>query len=223
MPDHAKAYLDEGTPEEISRRQFLARASIFTGSVVGLGLAVPLIASLIPKPELVDANKGFSPLNAGEFAQLERSASKPVKIFFTKLVTDGFYKTDTDYYVWGIKLGPADMDQFRGERPDLFSMQAGQTLGFTVGTLGFVMWSPLCPHLNCKYDWNDSLNAFLCPCHGSEFSRFGQHKKSSSGQFIGPAPRGLDPLPFKEQSGMAQVEWVKYAPNTPSIIRVSYW
>ena len=223
MPDHAKAYQDPGTPDEISRRAFLARASIFTGTIVGLAVAVPIVATLFPKNELVDANKGFAPLNKDEFAQLERSLDKPVKIFFNKLVTDGYYKTNQEYYVWGLKLGPDDLQKLRSERPELFSPPDSTTLGFDVGSLGFVMWSPLCPHLNCKYDWNDSLGGFLCPCHGSEFTKFGQHKRNAQGAFIGPAPRGLDPLPFQEQGGAAQVEWVKYAANTPTIMRVSYW
>lgn len=223
MSDHARAYKDPGTPEEISRRAFLARASIFAGTIVGLGLAVPLVTSLVPKAELVDANKGFAPLNKDEFAELERTLDKPVKIFFNKLVTDGYYKTNNEYYVWGLKLNPADLQTLRSERPELFAQQDRTALDFEVGNLGFVMWSPLCPHLNCKYDWDDSLGGFLCPCHGSEFSRFGQHKKNAQGHFIGPAPRGLDPLPFREQSGVAQVEWVKYAANTTNIVRVSYW
>jgi menaquinol-cytochrome c reductase iron-sulfur subunit len=223
LPEFAKAYQDPGTPEDISRRAFLARATIFTGTIVGLGLAIPLVVALTPKPELVDANRGYSTLDRTEFAELVRTLNKPVKIFFNKLVTDGYYKINTEYYVWGVKLGPNDMQQLRRERPELFTEPASGALDFQVGELGFVMWSPLCPHLNCKYDWNDSLGAFLCPCHGSEFSKFGRHLKNAQGRFIGPAQRGLDPLPFREQSGIAEVEWVKYAANTPDIVVVSYW
>ena len=104
MSNEHNAYQDPGTPEEVSRRAFLARATIFTGSVIGLGLTIPLVGSLVPKSELVDANKGFSPLNKDEFAQLEQTLDKPVKIFFSKLVTDGYMKQDTEYYVWGLKL-----------------------------------------------------------------------------------------------------------------------
>jgi Rieske Fe-S protein len=223
LSNHAKAYQDPGTPEEISRRAFLARASIFTGTIVGLAVAVPITVSLFPTRELVDANKGYAPLDKDEFAELERTVDKPVKIFFNKLITDGYYKTNQEYYVWGLKLSPADLQALQSERPELFGAAAAPSLDFQVGNLGFVMWSPLCPHLNCKYDWVDSLNGFLCPCHGSEFTKFGQHKKNDQGRYIGPAPRGLDPLPFQEQKGVAQVEWVKYAANTPNIIRVSYW
>jgi menaquinol-cytochrome c reductase iron-sulfur subunit len=224
LSEIAKAYQDPGTPEDISRRAFLARATIFTGTIVGLGLLIPVVTSLVPTQELIDQNKGYSPLTKDEFAQLQRTTDKPVKIFFNKLVTDGYYKTNDEYYVWGIKLSPDELQKFQTARPELFAKDPGQNgLDFQVGQLGFVMWSPLCPHLNCKYDWNDSLNCFLCPCHGSEFSLYGVHKRNSQGAFIGPAQRGLDPLPFREQDGMAQVEWVKYAANSANIIRVSYW
>jgi len=223
LTTEAKAYEDPGTPEEISRRAFFARATIFTGTVVGLGLAIPLVASLVPKRELIEANKGFSNLDKNEFAQLERSLDKPVKIFFRKLVTDGYAQEDTEYYVWGLKFNGQDEQKFRAERPELFDTAKRGAIDYPVGNLGFVMFSPLCPHLNCKYDWDDGLKGFLCPCHGSQFNRYGKHIKDQAGHFIGPSPRGLDPLPFQEHSGNAQVEWIKFAANTPNIVRVSYW
>jgi len=220
VSNEAKAYKDPGTPEEISRRAFLARATIFSGTVIGIGLTIPLVGSLVPKSELVDANKGFAPLDKDEFAQLEQSIDKPVKIFFSKLVVNGYMKEDTEYYVWGLKLSDADVAQMRTERPELFTANA---MGYPVGNLNFVMFSSLCPHLNCKYDWDTGLNAFLCPCHGSQFSKYGKHMKNAAGKFIGPAPRGLDPLPFSEEGGVAQVEWIKFAANTPDMVRMSYW
>jgi cytochrome b6-f complex iron-sulfur subunit len=43
----------------------------------------------------------------------------------------------------------------------------------------------VCTHLGCIYDWKPAENKFICPCHGSQFSR--------EGQFLaGPAPRNLD-------------------------------
>jgi Rieske Fe-S protein len=223
VSNEAKAYQDPGSPEDVSRRAFLARATIFAGSIVGLGLTIPLVASLVPKPELVDANKGFSPLNKDEFAQLEQSIDKPVKIFFSKPVVNGYMREDTDYYVWGLKLSDADAQKLREERPEFFNPTHMGDVNYPVGNLNFVMFSSLCPHLNCKYDWDDSLKAFLCPCHGSQFNKYGKHMRTASGQYIGPAPRGLDPLPFQEQNGIAEVEWIKFAANTPDVIRMSYW
>jgi cytochrome b6-f complex iron-sulfur subunit len=43
----------------------------------------------------------------------------------------------------------------------------------------------VCTHLGCLYNWRDSENKFVCPCHGSQFQ--------ANGTYIqGPAPRSLD-------------------------------
>ena len=209
-------------PEEIGRSRFLAQATIVMGGVVGLGLTIPLLGALWPKPELINANKGWSSLKPDEFAMLKAGLDKPVKLnFIKKDVSDGYLPaSDQDYYVWGIHMTPEEEQAFRSERPDLFDKTG--SVDFPVGTLGFVIFSSLCPHLNCKYDWDASLKAFLCPCHGSQFSRFGAHMKNASGQYIGPSPRGLDPIPFREQSGVAEVEWVKFKANEPDRLIVSY-
>jgi Rieske Fe-S protein len=81
--------------------------------------------------------------------------------------------------------------------------------------MGFVIFSPICPHLGCYYNWNDAQNRFMCPCHGSQYTFDGTH-------VAGPAPRGLDPLPFREQTGAAEVTWIVYQSNTPQRIVVSY-
>ncbi|RME46415.1 MAG: Rieske (2Fe-2S) protein [Chloroflexi bacterium] len=43
----------------------------------------------------------------------------------------------------------------------------------------------VCTHLGCLFQWRPSENRFICPCHGSQFSRTGQY-------LAGPAPRNLD-------------------------------
>ena len=53
-------------------------------------------------------------------------------------------------------------------RPELFS--GSDKLPYPVVNMGFVVFSPICPHLGCKYAWNDAQNKFLCPCHGSVYS-----------------------------------------------------
>jgi len=39
---------------------------------------------------------------------------------------------------------------------------------------------------------------------------------------LGPANRGLDPLPFEEKSGVAQITWITYEQTTADRIAVSY-
>jgi cytochrome b6-f complex iron-sulfur subunit len=46
-----------------------------------------------------------------------------------------------------------------------------------------------CPHLGCRVPECLSSQWFECPCHGSRYSRVGEHKG-------GPAPRGLDHFPL---------------------------
>jgi len=210
-------------PEEIGRTRFLAEATVALGSVVALGLIIPLAGTLWPKSELLNANKGWSDISKDEFDALKASIDKPVKINFQKKgVVDGYLVSDEDYYVWGVHMTPAEEAQFKQERPDLFDPGKLGDVKFPVVTMGFVLFSSVCPHLQCKFAWDDGLKAFLCPCHGSQFSKFGMHMKRPDGSFIGPAPRGLDPVPFREQNGIAQVEWVKYFANVPYRMIVSY-
>ena len=209
--------------EEMGRLRFMAQFTVAAGSFVGLGLVIPLLATLWPRPELLNANKGWSPISKDEFDKLKASLDKPVKIHFTKKgVIDGYLVSDQDYYVWGVHMTSAEEAKFRQERSDLFTPKLLGDVTFPVLTMGFVLFSSICPHLQCKFDWDDSLRAFLCPCHGSQFNKYGAHMKKPDGSYIGPAPRGLDPVPFREQSGIADVEWVKYFANVPYRMIVSY-
>ena len=45
--------------------------------------------------------------------------------------------------------------------------------------------SLVCTHLGCIFDWKPTDGKFICPCHGSQFTRDGHY-------LTGPAPRGLD-------------------------------
>jgi Rieske Fe-S protein len=67
--------------------------------------------------------------------------------------------------------------------------------------------SCVCPHEGCTVSWNDGQNGFICPCHDSFFAPDGSRVK-------GPARRGLDPLPTREQNGILQVQYVSFVNNT---------
>ncbi len=43
-----RAYDEPETPDEISRRTFMANAMVTIGGVVGLVLAIPIVGSLLP-------------------------------------------------------------------------------------------------------------------------------------------------------------------------------
>ncbi len=207
------AYDDPGTPEEISRRSFMANATLTIGGIIGLGLAIPIIGSLLPSS---GASKGaWEPLTADELKALETATAKPVKLDFTLKGKDSYLpEQSSGQYVWGIKVDP---EKFAKQRPDL-----SKTLPYADGTydvvnMNFVILSSICPHLGCAPQWDETFTPprFKCPCHGSQFDIDGAH-------LAGPAPRGMDPLPFKEQSGTASIMWIRYQTSIPDRIIVTY-
>jgi menaquinol-cytochrome c reductase iron-sulfur subunit len=206
---HAEAYKDEGTPAEQSRRTFMVQMTVLLGGVIGLGIAIPVVGSMIP---LADSSAaGGSPLAPDELAALQKATEKPIKVTFKVKGKDAYLpEAQNEEFVWAIKTDQAAM---QAKRPELFA--GGDKLPYPSVSMGFVLFSPICPHLGCRYQWNDSATKFLCPCHGSQFTNLGEH-------VAGPAQRGLDPLPLKNTAGTAEVTWIVYAPNTPHHIILSY-
>jgi menaquinol-cytochrome c reductase iron-sulfur subunit len=206
---HAEAYKDEGTPQEQSRRTFMVQATLALGGLIGLGIAIPVVSSLIPSSDSLGSTG--SPLTGDELAQLKKATDKPVKVTFAVKDKDGYLpEASTDEFVWAIKTDEATM---RAKRPELFA--GADKLPYPVVTMGFVVFSPICPHLGCRYEWSDQLDKFSCPCHGSQYTNLGEHT-------AGPAQRGLDPLPLADKSGTAQITWIQYEQNVPDHIVLSY-
>jgi len=206
---HAEAYKDDGTPAEQSRRTFMVQMVLALGGVIGLGIAIPVAGSLIP---LADTSKaGGSPLTPEEFAALQKATDTPIKVSFKVKMKDAYLpEAQTDEGVWAVKTDQATL---KAKRPELFGIE--NDLPYPAITMGFVLFSPICPHLGCRPDWKNEIKKFVCPCHGSQFTNLGEHT-------AGPAQRGLDPLPLKAHSGTAEVTWIVYAPNTPHHIVLSY-
>ena len=219
MSEHiAQAYKDDGTPEEQSRRVFLANATVAVGGIIGLVLAVPLAASLIPESLIApekSAGGVWANLPPDQFKQLASKPGTPVKITFQFDFADGYFPPAEDtQFLWGVKLTPQQDQTFRAKRPDLFANPAGE-VKYDPVVMSFVMFSSICPHLGCRYNWEADQNRFICPCHGSQFGVQGD-------KLAGPAPRGLDPLPFREKSGAAQVTWIQYKSGEPDRVIVAY-
>jgi menaquinol-cytochrome c reductase iron-sulfur subunit len=206
------AYDDAAAPEEISRRKFMANATIAIGGVIGLGLAIPIVGALIP--DVGSGGASWTPLDAAGWKQLQTATDKAIKIDINLKSKDAYLpEQSAPQSVWGIKV--KDPAKFKADRPDLFGPAGKDSLPYSIVNLGFVIFSPICPHLGCFYGYDSDANKFHCPCHGSQFDGEGKH-------IAGPAARGLDPLPLREQSGVAQVEWIRYAPTVPDRLVVSY-
>jgi menaquinol-cytochrome c reductase iron-sulfur subunit len=203
---HAEAYKDPGTPDEQSRRTFMANAVIALGGVIGIGLTIPLVVSLLPTTEgSTDQWSALTPEQAAAFKKA--TDTMPVKVTFNVHEVNGYFgATDTEEFVWAVR---ATDEQVKKERPELYD--PAEKPPYPVVSMGFVVFSPICPHLGCKYTWNTAQNKFLCPCHGSIYSEFGKHE-------AGPALRGLDPLPLREYSGKVQITWIEYRDNNPRMI-----
>lgn len=206
---HAVSYEDDGTPQEQSRRKFMVNMVVGLSGVIGLVLGIPLVATMIP-----DASSGgaaWTPLSDEEFKKLQAATETPVKITFRVHTIDGYLApADTEQFVWAIKTDEAKM---RAKRPELF--EGTEKLPYAVVNMGFVVFSPICPHLGCPYVYDPNLGKFACHCHGSQYDAFGVH-------VAGPAQRGLDPLPLRDHNGKAEVTWIHYKGNEPDHVILSY-
>lgn len=56
-----------------------------------------------------------------------------------------------------------------------------------------------CVHLGCKVPWCGSAQWYQCPCHGSNYNRWGEYQ-------LGPAPRGLDRFATRVVEGRLLVD-----------------
>jgi Rieske Fe-S protein len=207
------AYDDPGDADEISRRGFMAKATLAIGGIVGLGLAIPIVGSLLPEGS---ASKGtWAPLTADEFKTLQAATSKPVKLEFQLKSKDSYLpEQSSGEYVWGIKTDKQKFESARTDLPKTWTLPFSDG-NYDVVNMNFVILSPICPHLGCRPIWNDSATRFQCPCHGSQFNFDGEH-------VAGPAPRGMDPLPLQEQSGVANIMWIRYESGVPDRVIISY-
>jgi Rieske Fe-S protein len=213
----AQAYKDPGTPEEQSRREFLANATLAVGGVIGLVLTIPLLGSLIPESLINPSKSGgtWADLPPDAVKQMTAKNGTPLKITFSFQYADGYFPPEADtQFVWGVKLTPEQAAGFKAKRPDIYANPAG-AIAYDAVVMDFVIFSSICPHLGCRFNWDTGANRFICPCHGSQFDNEGA-------KLAGPAPRGLDPLPFRDKDGPAQVTWIQYKSGQPDRVIVAY-
>src|ERR1700736_6594046 len=109
----------------------MANAVVALGGVIGLGLAIPLVASLIPPG---DANTSeWSPLTPDEVTALNKATDKPVKVTFMLHETNGYFgAADSEQFFWAIKVDEAAM---RKKRPELFG--GIEKVSYPIVSLGF--------------------------------------------------------------------------------------
>jgi cytochrome b6-f complex iron-sulfur subunit len=64
---------------------------------------------------------------------------------------------------------------------------------------GFLAVYQRCTHLGCSVPWDQTQQAFICPCHSSQFSPDGDVLNP-------PAPRPLDLFPITIEAGEIRVD-----------------
>lgn len=158
----------------------MSRRTFFTW---GAGLFSGLIAAVIGIPMVGSLfnSKSSSKREFVEVADLESiPPNEPKRIFFSQMVKDAFMVEPSTSEVWVVKHSDSNVTVF----------------------------SPICPHLGCSYNWQPTLDEFVCPCHGSIFSMDGR-------VLGGPAPRGLDTLPIKIENGKLYLKWERFEVGIP--------
>jgi menaquinol-cytochrome c reductase iron-sulfur subunit len=105
---------------------------------------------------------------------------RPAKLTFQYVRLDAYLRQPVIEYVWVAKRSAADA----------------------------VVYSPLCPHLGCRYDWHGDVGQFICPCHNSVFDATGK-------VLGGPSPRPLDTLASKVENGVLYVGWEYFRAGIP--------
>lgn len=73
---------------------------------------------------------------------------------------------------------------------------------------GVTVFSSICPHLGCHFNWDPRKKNFICPCHDSIYSLDGK-------VLAGPAPRPLDTLPLRVEGAELLVEWRTFKVGIP--------
>ncbi len=137
--------------------------------IVGLTYIGTIIAFLAPRP-----NAGSKPENIGKIM--------PRGVAGTGLTFNGGVAGPFTYDATGT-----------GDVQGVFLVQTSGSPGSTAAS-DYLALDQTCRHLGCPVAWTASSGQFLCPCHGSVYSKTGQ-------VVSGPAPAPLYKHEFSIQGG----------------------
>ena len=105
----------------------------------------------------------------------------------------------------GAQLSPTYVPEARSWLVALTPDQIGATVADSDERLrpgieaGLLALYQKCPHLGCRVPFCESSGWFECPCHGSKYTRLGEHRE-------GPGPRGLDAFPVIVADGVVSID-----------------
>ena len=168
---------------DVTRRTFFKSVVIGIGSFLTVLIGFPMIDSLVSGSKSL-IKKTFDKL--GPLSGIQNSFMpevRPTKLSFTKIEKDAFIRLKEPEQVWVVKKSAKDI----------------------------VVFSPICPHLGCRYNWDAERKLFVCPCHNSVYTIEGK-------VVSGPAPRGLDELPIEVKDENLYVKYEKFEVGIPDKI-----
>jgi Rieske Fe-S protein len=125
---------------EVSRRDFIKVTAGVVGGVIGLTVAVPVVAYLLDPAFKTGAKEAWIPI--GKLADME--IGKPYPFSFTRVQVNGWERTSTSHggFVLRKSNDPKDI----------------------------IVLNSRCTHLACTVNWKPDAQIFLCPCHDGKFS-----------------------------------------------------
>lgn len=97
------------------------------------------------------------------------------------------------------------------ERRDAWQTTSSQTAVYVVPAKDGApkILSPVCPHLGCSVQWQETQNKFVCPCHSGTFALDGE-------RLGGPPPRSMDTLESKVENGTLKVRYQYFRQLVPN-------
>ena len=110
---------------------------------------------------------------------------QPVRLKYTARSDDAYHHMDVIHSLWAVRHSESEV----------------------------TVYSPICTHLGCYYNWDSQTGRFECPCHGSVFSIDGK-------VLSGPAPRPLDTLQTKVENGALFIVWQQFKSGIPEKVPV---
>jgi menaquinol-cytochrome c reductase iron-sulfur subunit len=144
-----------------------------------------------------------------ELQQLPRRGFIAKSIYTVTTLISGVLAASVGTYLGGTPKSDANTWTDAGETTELrpgspqeITFERSTNDGWNVRTEKAAAWvildeagsltafAPACTHLGCAYRWESQKDLFVCPCHGSEFSKNGE-------VVTGPAERSLDRLATK--------------------------
>jgi menaquinol-cytochrome c reductase iron-sulfur subunit len=147
-----------------NRRRFLSLCTDALVAVMGLLLAVPIVAYVCaPFRKRQDGSGGTTYIELGAVNDLPVGEWRLLSLEVVR--QDGWDKAKQRHAVW-VRRG-------EGSHPDV------------------AVLSPICPHLGCPVNWYPDKKEFVCPCHGGTFDANGQHISGPPPRSLDPLPHEI--------------------------------